>query len=61
MSDPDLPPPAPPSMRSFKEFLLSSDDSVDETEAVKRYNQYKIDYRRQQLHDFFLLHKEEEW
>lgn len=48
-------------MKSFKEFLLSLDDSVDETEAVKRYNEYKIDFRRQQMQDFFLAHKDEEW
>uniref|UniRef100_A0A8D3B7G4 Serrate RNA effector molecule-like n=1 Tax=Scophthalmus maximus TaxID=52904 RepID=A0A8D3B7G4_SCOMX len=36
-------------------------DCVDETEAVKRYNQYKLDFRRQQLQDFFLQHKEQEW
>uniref|UniRef100_A0A1A8IAX5 Serrate RNA effector molecule homolog (Arabidopsis) n=1 Tax=Nothobranchius kuhntae TaxID=321403 RepID=A0A1A8IAX5_NOTKU len=58
--DLDLGPP-PPIMKSFKEFLLSLDDSVDETEAVKRYNEYKIDFRRQQMQDFFLAHKEEEW
>ncbi|AWO97336.1 putative serrate RNA effector molecule -like [Scophthalmus maximus] len=61
MMDPDLPPPGPPTMRSFKEFLLNMEDSVDETEAVKRYNQYKLDFRRQQLQDFFLQHKEQEW
>uniref|UniRef100_A0A8D2LI82 Serrate, RNA effector molecule n=1 Tax=Varanus komodoensis TaxID=61221 RepID=A0A8D2LI82_VARKO len=52
---------APPVMKSFKEFLLSLDDSVDETEAVKRYNDYKLDFRRQQMQDFFLAHKGEEW
>ncbi|XP_059573832.1 serrate RNA effector molecule homolog isoform X2 [Alligator mississippiensis] len=52
---------APPVMKSFKEFLLSLDDSVDETEAVKRYNDYKLDFRRQQMQDFFLAHKDEEW
>ncbi|KAJ6654979.1 hypothetical protein lerEdw1_006450 [Lerista edwardsae] len=52
---------APPVMKSFKEFLLSLEDSVDETEAVKRYNDYKLDFRRQQMQDFFLAHKDEEW
>ncbi|XP_048884629.1 serrate RNA effector molecule homolog isoform X1 [Brienomyrus brachyistius] len=58
--DVDMAPPAPV-MKTFKEFLLSLDDSVDETEAVKRYNEYKIDFRRQQMQDFFLAHKDEEW
>lgn len=61
LMDPDLPPPGPPTMRSFKDFLLNLEDSVDETEAVKRYNQYKLDFRRQQLQDFFLSHKQHEW
>ncbi|XP_060635791.2 serrate RNA effector molecule homolog isoform X1 [Anolis sagrei] len=52
---------APPVMKSFKEFLLSLDDSIDETEAVKRYNDYKLDFRRQQMQEFFLAHKDEEW
>ncbi|KAM9441112.1 serrate RNA effector molecule homolog isoform 2-T2 [Clarias gariepinus] len=58
--DLDLGPP-PPVMKTFKEFLLSLDDSVDETESVKRYNEYKIDFRRQQMQEFFLAHKGEEW
>ncbi|XP_031697905.1 serrate RNA effector molecule homolog [Anarrhichthys ocellatus] len=61
MVDPDLPPPGPPTMRTFKDFLLNMEDSVDETESVKRYNQYKLDFRRQQLQDFFLQHKDQEW
>ncbi|KAL2094919.1 hypothetical protein ACEWY4_009638 [Coilia grayii] len=58
--DMDLGPP-PPVMKNFREFLLSLDESVDEMEAVKRYNEYKIDFRRQQMQDFFLAHKDEEW
>lgn len=45
----------------MQEFLLNMEDSVDETESVKRYNQYKLDFRRQQLQDFFLQHKDQEW
>lgn len=37
------------------------DDNVDETESVRRYNQYKLDFRRRQLQDFFLRHKDQEW
>lgn len=40
---------------------MNMEDSVDETESVKRYNQYKLDFRRQQLQDFFLQHKDQEW
>ncbi|XP_042564506.1 serrate RNA effector molecule homolog isoform X2 [Clupea harengus] len=58
--DMDLGPPLPV-MKNFREFLLSLDESVDEMEAVKRYNEYKIDFRRQQMQDFFLAHKDEEW
>lgn len=58
--DLDLGPP-PPVMKTFKEFLQTLDDSVDETESVKRYNEYKIDFRRQQMQEFFLAHKGEEW
>uniref|UniRef100_H2ZUZ4 Serrate, RNA effector molecule n=1 Tax=Latimeria chalumnae TaxID=7897 RepID=H2ZUZ4_LATCH len=60
MHDLEMGPP-PPVMKTFKEFLLSLDDSVDETEAVKRYNEYKLEFRRQQMQDFFLAHKDEEW
>ncbi|CAN2390604.1 primary miRNA processing [Pristimantis euphronides] len=58
--DVDLGTPAPV-MKTFKEFLLSLEDSVDETEAVRRYNEYKMEFRRQQMQDFFLAHKDEEW
>ncbi|XP_056410521.1 serrate RNA effector molecule homolog [Hyla sarda] len=60
LHDVDLGTPAP-IMKTFKEFLLSLEDSVDETEAVRRYNEYKMEFRRQQMQDFFLAHKDEEW
>ncbi|XP_072006136.1 serrate RNA effector molecule homolog [Engystomops pustulosus] len=60
LADVDLGTPTP-IMKTFKEFLLSLEDSVDETEAVRRYNEYKMEFRRQQMQDFFLAHKDEEW
>ncbi|XP_053321036.1 serrate RNA effector molecule homolog [Spea bombifrons] len=60
LHDVDLGSPAPV-MKTFKEFLLSLEDSVDETEAVRRYNDYKMEFRRQQMQEFFLAHKDEEW
>ncbi|XP_070533414.1 serrate RNA effector molecule homolog isoform X2 [Ptychodera flava] len=50
-----------PQMMTFKQFLANQDDSIDDQEAVKKYNEYKIEFKRQQLSDFFLAHKEEEW
>ncbi|XP_072255351.1 serrate RNA effector molecule homolog isoform X2 [Pyxicephalus adspersus] len=60
LHDVDMGTPAPV-MKTFKEFLLSLEDTVDETEAVRRYNEYKLEFRRQQMQDFFLAHKDEEW
>ncbi|KAL1419139.1 hypothetical protein MTO96_005250 [Rhipicephalus appendiculatus] len=50
-----------PPMMTFKQFLGSQDDSIDDQEAVRKYNEYKMDFRRQQLNEFFVNHKEEEW
>ncbi|XP_077990042.1 serrate RNA effector molecule homolog [Glandiceps talaboti] len=50
-----------PQMMTFKQFLASQDDSIDDQEAVRKYNEYKIEFKRQQLSDFFLAHKDEEW
>ncbi|XP_060066820.1 serrate RNA effector molecule homolog [Ylistrum balloti] len=57
--DTDL--PTQPSMMSFKQFLSQQDDSISDQEAIKKYNEYKMDFKRQQTHEFFLAHKEEEW
>lgn len=50
-----------PPVMTFKQFLGSQDDSIDDQEAVKKYNEYKLEFRRQQINEFFLNHKEEEW
>ena len=48
-------------MMSFKAFLASHDDSISDEEAVKKYAEYKLEFRRQQLNEFFTSHKDEEW
>lgn len=53
--------PCQPPMTPFKQFLSSQDDSISEEEAVKRYNQYKLDFKKTQLNEYFLAHKHEEW
>jgi hypothetical protein len=50
-----------PSMMSFKAFLDTQDDSITDEEALTKYGEYKLEFRRQQLNEFFVGHKEEEW
>ena len=50
-----------PKMMTFKSFLMAHEDSIDEEEAVRRYHEYKTEFKRTQLSDFFVLHKDEEW
>nr|CAG4651738.1 EOG090X04A7 [Triops cancriformis] len=53
--------PTQPPMMSFKAFLAAHDDSISDEEAVKKYAEYKLEFRRQQLNEFFTAHKDEEW
>ncbi|GAV02828.1 hypothetical protein RvY_13346 [Ramazzottius varieornatus] len=53
--------PTQPAIMSFKQFLATLDDSVDDDDAVQRYREYKMDFKRQQIHEFFVAHKDEEW
>ena len=40
---------------------MQQDDDIDEIESVRRYQEYKVEYKRTQINDFFVLHKNEEW
>jgi len=53
--------PSVPSLMSFKDFIIQQEDSIDEIEAVRRYQEYKVEFKRTQINDFFVLHKSEEW
>lgn len=46
---------------TFKQFLTQQDDNIDDTEAIRLYHEYKADYKKKQLHQFFNDHKEEDW
>ena len=50
-----------PVMMSFKSFLGTQDDSISDEDAVKKYAEYKMEFKRQQLNEFFVSHKDEEW
>jgi len=48
-------------MMTFKQFLNKQDDTIGQEEAISLFQQYKLDFKRQQINEFFLQHKEEEW
>ena len=48
-------------MMSFKHFLSTQDDNITDEESFKRYNEYKLEFKKEQIKEFFLQHKEEEW
>jgi hypothetical protein len=49
-------------MMTFKEFLLSRDHEIHNHErATMLYNDYKLEFRRGALAEFFQQHSEEEW
>lgn len=48
-------------MMSFKMFLSQQDDTISDQDAVKKYNEYKEEFRLKQINEFFLQHKDEEW
>lgn len=50
-----------PSMLSFKAFLSTQDDSITDDEALEKFSEYKKEFNRQQINEFFVAHKDEEW
>lgn len=48
-------------MMSFKAFLATQDDNISDNEAIEKYNDYKLEFQRQQLNEFFVAHKDDEW
>lgn len=51
-----------PPMMTLKQFLVSlTDDSISDETAIKKYTDYKLEFKRSQLNEFFVGHKDEEW
>lgn len=48
-------------MLTFKKFLETQDESISDEEAISKYNEYKLEYRKQEFEKFFAAHKDEEW
>ena len=46
---------------SFKQFLAQQEDSIDEMDAIQKYNEYKREFKGKQVKEFFEEHKEEDW
>ncbi|XP_055692352.1 serrate RNA effector molecule homolog isoform X2 [Lutzomyia longipalpis] len=50
-----------PCMMTLKQFLATQDDAISDSDAIAKYNEYKLEFKRQQLNEFFVAHKDEEW
>jgi len=50
-----------PPMMSMKQFIAAQDENITDSEATKRYSDYRTEFRRQQINEFFTQHKDEEW
>lgn len=48
-------------MMTLKQFLDTQDDGISDSEVLRKYSDYKLDFKRQQLNEFFVAHKDEEW
>lgn len=50
-----------PLLMTLKQFLATQDDAISDSDAIEKYNEYKLDFKRQQMNEFFVAHKDEEW
>jgi len=50
-----------PAMLNLKQFLDTQDENISDSEVMRKYTEYKTDFKRQQLNEFFVANKDEEW
>lgn len=53
--------PSVPILLTFKKFLSTQDETITDEEAIARYVEYKIDFRKKECERYFQAHKDEEW
>lgn len=46
---------------TLKQFINEQDDHCDEELLITKYNEYKTEFRKTQIQEFFNRHKDEEW
>nr|XP_046911542.1 serrate RNA effector molecule homolog isoform X1 [Dermatophagoides farinae] len=50
-----------PPMMTVKQFVNEQDDHLDSEILISKYNDYKCEFKRTQIQEFFNRHKDEEW
>ena len=40
---------------------MKQDDNINEDDACKQYKVYKTEFKKKQMQEFFIAHKDEEW
>lgn len=50
-----------PVLLTFRKFLSTQDDLISDEEAIAKYLEYKIEFKKQDCENFFQQHKDEEW
>lgn len=53
--------PTQPPIMSYKAFVMNQEVGISEEEMFRRYNEYRTDFKRKQILEFFVQHKDEEW
>jgi hypothetical protein len=50
-----------PQLLTFKSFLATQQDELSDEEAITKYEDYKMEFMKQECERYFQAHKEEEW
>merc|ERR1712137_488443 len=45
---------------SFKAWVMKQDDNINEDDACKNFKLYKAEFKKKQMQEFFVTHKDEE-